>query len=205
MKNKNSYIEDALPEFLKEYLPQIKKTKKLIENNDSHINDPVYIHLIKSAVVLHELLETLQSEYFREKIGKHSKIELFTLAALFHDVGKITTQREIEGITSSPGHEESSAEIAKIVLINKNFDYEEIIYVTNIISKHSTANKILNLPEDITEDHFKKLAKDEKMLYPELIIFGLVDNFAGNMDMINPLRFCRRVALLYAKITEIFG
>ena len=91
-------------------VPRIGLLKNIIENDSVHKNDSVYNHTLNVArnVINTAGSSRLFSEFFSRKIKNFSILDLVTAAALFHDIGKVSTFRVSDGITSCEGHEEVS-------------------------------------------------------------------------------------------------
>ncbi len=100
-------------------------------------------------IILPELLEGInlsQNKYHMFDIYYHSlyscdaipgEDRIVKLAALLHDIGKITTRKEIgEGESTFYNHEVVGAKITKRIMKRLKFSNEEIVRVTNLVLTH---------------------------------------------------------------------
>lgn len=76
------------------------------------------------------------------------------LAGLFHDLGKIKTEKDIGIDIIYPEHEKVSAEIAKQRLEEIGFDQPIVDYVTNLVAHHTFSYNPLNEPSKAQIENF---------------------------------------------------
>lgn len=166
---------------------EFRSSKLIIENSINHNNESVYNHSLK---IFKNFQKTLNfnfiksrrcrqkaEDYFSQKIGKWKRAELFLIASLLHDLGKVKNLvGSKNGITRPIEHELISASLARKILKRFKYGNDEIIYVLNIVKLHSGYTfSFLNLLSELSKNQLQD-ALGSIMLLPEIFLFMLVEN-----------------------------
>ena len=167
-----------------------KLLKDTLENNVCHDNESIYDHTLEIVKKLTESLSLdylhkqgakhLAQTYFKQRIGKYSRAELFILSAFLHDLGKKETiQINEDGTTSCPGHEKVSANISKEALHKLKFKKEDVEYIYNVVKLHGGYSlRFLDYLQTLTELQLD-IALGSCYLLPEKLLFQVADNEAA--------------------------
>lgn len=121
--------------------------------------------------VAHELndLKGLEQNKFHKKdvmghtldVLKQTPPELVTrLAALFHDIGKATTKKVIDGEIHFYTHEDISVEVAEIIMRRLKYPLDIIKKVTIAIKNHMRTKQYGGDAEGVTDKTLRKLKAD---------------------------------------------
>ena len=187
---------------LLETVPRFKILKNIIENDRvHHNNDSVYNHTLNVARSITDIAESniLFSRFFSRKVKISRVIDLVTAAALFHDVGKVSTYKVSDGISSCEGHEEASYHFVSDFFDNVEGDPEEKAVIVEIVKKHAVFYPFMDPGNTETDNDFKILEK-QLAIYPELLLFCMGD-IRGSQLKDNDLQLYQfKYSLLYEKL-----
>lgn len=168
--NAANIIENS-KEVLFAMIPELAKMYEYNQDNPHHAND----------LFTHTLLVLFGTENNTMKFGPKRTAIAFMFATLFHDIGKVKTKTEKNGVSHYYGHENVSAEIAEEIMkrigINKH-----IRKATNTIIKlhgyplEPKLSSVLRMLNKI-DDNAKGMAPD---IFIDLCVFKLLDS-ASNL------------------------
>lgn len=198
------------------------RLKETIENNDWHDNDSVYDHTIsvfgnllrdlEFSFISNESVRLHLNEQLNSTVGKTSRREILLMAAIFHDIAKAETIIKNEnGLDACPNHEAKSAERARQILTDHNFDEADISRICAIVAYHAIPHGITN--PDLKDEDRKKIHTIAKNLKPnqedqgdiflELMLLGLADTQGSQLQDKNAEEFDERVERYYAIIGSL--
>jgi hypothetical protein len=189
-------------------LPFADLLARLYEKGESH-DEYVLEHTILVFDSIKRAFKTknkIVQSLMKRKFGAFSGYDLLLYAALFHDIGKISTKKIVESKTKFPDHEKIS-----LVIFNKhrnlnlspslrdiNKNTHEILQ--NIIRYHGSIHKIVD--KKILNPSFesKEFNADVKGL-PYIIIFAMLDMGGGKLKIKNP-RLYKRRKVIYLRLLK---
>ena len=182
-----------------ESIPELYELKEIIENNKSHINDPVFTHTISVLTELEQLLKRVNEKvkgYLSQKIDYYSRQELLFLAAVFHDIAKKETLNKEGDISKFPGHEEASAE--KFSKISSRFDLseKEKEIIIQIIKNHGFFHGALDGPKDGLDKKIIEFREESSNIFLEVILLTIADILGNQMKEKNFEEFNFRIKFL---------
>lgn len=193
-------------------LPEFYELKKVVENNIWH-NESVFNHTIKILSLYesalfdktdNDFLSRSLKKILSEKIDSVSKIDLFKLVILFHDISKIDTIiLDRFGLTCCPEHEEAGCLKTKFIL--DRFALSDCCkeYILTIIKYHGIPHVILdNIKE--AESLLKERSKIFFGIYPDLLLFCLLDTMGSHLKITDPENYNNRL-VFYKKILINLG
>ena len=192
-------IEKIKNRELETIIPEIYELERIVENNRSHINDPVFTHTLSVLVKLENILAAANkkvSDYLSQKIDYYSRKELLLFATVFHDIGKKETLEKDGETTRFPGHEAKSAEKIKEMMPRFNLSDKEKEMVIKIIGNHGFFHRILDCPEDDLEKKGKEFREKYPDIFLETVLFTTADIFGGQLIEKNPVDFNFRIKFL---------
>jgi hypothetical protein len=174
-------------------------TKKIIENNENHINDPVYEHQVRTfqkakEFVKGDLITQPEAKAEFDKLMKREidgikKEYLLQIVSLLHDIGKIIifiddkkdfslVRIDENNQTTAPVHEYWSSIIAGEILNGLSFPSTASDFIANCIRLHNAGFNFWF--EDISnEKRLFELKLRSENLHPELIFGTYCDLFYG--------------------------
>ena len=137
------------------------------QNNPHHVND----------LLTHTLLVLYGIENNTMQFGPKRSALAFMFAALFHDIGKIETRSEKNGISHYFGHEKVSAEIAENIMKRIGVNKHVRKTTTTIIRLHDfpvepQLSSVLRMLHKIDEN-YRGMAPE---IFIDLCIFKLLDS-----------------------------
>jgi hypothetical protein len=188
-------------------LPEFYKLKKVVENNIWH-NESVFNHTINILSLYEDALSNNTDKDFLSELLKNilcdnidgiSKIDLFKLVILFHDISKIDTIVFDESyLTHCPGHEEAGYLKTKFIL--NRFAMSDCCkdYILKIIKYHGIPHVILDNIKG-AEFLLNERSKNFLNIYPDLLLFCLLDTMGSHLRITNSENYNNRL-VLYKKI-----
>lgn len=111
---------------------------------------------------------------------------LIKLAALFHDVGKLVSKKEINGKITYYEHEKLGSEFVKNVLQKKKFANDTINFISMLIRFHMYPFQIIqfgDIREEMTPRVYMKINKAFGDYAPLLFNFSIADTLATCNDI----------------------
>ncbi len=153
-------------------VPHFDLIKNVIERDSFHNNDSVYNHSLNVALNVNRTVghSDFLKKYFERPVKNSTRLELITAAAFFHDIGKVSTYKITDGITSCKGHEELGFSLVSGYLKKVEGDEEEKRIIAEIVRLHAVFYPYLEPDNQNIEKDFLRLEK-ELELYPELLLF----------------------------------
>ena len=189
---------------LKKVLPELYKLEKIIENNGSHNNQPVFEHIISVLTALDELLPGVNQRiknYLAEKIDAYSRKQLLFLATILHDIGKGETMKRDGNTVSFPSHEAIGSEKLEIILPRLDLSEKERKIVMKTIKNHGFFHNLLdqraNLDLNQKISEFREMNRD---IFYEVVLLTKADLLGGHLMKNKPEEFNFRMDFLI-KIT----
>lgn len=110
---------------------------------------------------------------------------LIKLAALFHDVGKLVSKKEINGKITYYEHEKLGSEFVKKILQNKKFANDTVDFISMLIRFHMYPFQIIqfgDIREEMTPRAYMKINKVFGDYAPLLFNFSIADTLATCND-----------------------
>ncbi len=168
-------------------IPDFYTLKNIVENNAWHLSQPVLDHSLVSAEKLLEIMSsnTLLSgmrssfdSYLAQDIDGVSKSELFKIAVLLHDIGKITTlDVHADGTTWCPGHAEVGAGLVPRYMSLFGLTHTQETYISQIVRFHMVPFEQLGaaLDDGDVASHLAEIARQLPGGYPELLVLAYAD------------------------------
>lgn len=184
-------MNEYLPNLFESLFPEVWDTKGVKQNPEYHpegykvrkiMEDDVFIINGRKARLGPEIsLDPKNKEHFDsdkyyistegdvfnhtmkivETLSMFDVNKLTILAGLYHDVGKVSTTVEIDGVIRSPKHEKISAELAENFMRKNRFSEKEIAYVCGIIENHMKFHyrgmRISTIRKLMAKDYFEDL------------------------------------------------
>lgn len=168
-------------------IPDFYSLATVIENNPWHVRQPVLDHSLLSA---HKLLQLLGASflpagshstfrgYFERQIDDVSRLELFKIAVLLHDIGKLTTLVvQPDGSTWCPGHAAKGADMVPDEVTLFDLTTKQTTYVAEVVRYHMVPFELLGAALETGDvktntDMIKATAPD---LFPELLLLAYAD------------------------------
>lgn len=155
------------PEILFAMIPEMASMYHYDQNNPHHVND----------LLTHTLLVLYGIENNTMQFGPKRSALAFMFAALFHDIGKIETRSEKDGVSHYFGHEKVSAEIAEDIMKRIGVDKHVRKTATTIIKLHDfpvepQLSSILRMLHKI-DNNYREMAPE---IFVDLCIFKLLDS-----------------------------
>ena len=186
-----------------EAVPHFKLLKNVIENDSVHNNDSVYNHTLSVAenVLYIAGINKLFADYFSRLVKNRTVLQLVTAAALFHDIGKVSTFTVSEGITSCDGHEEVSYNLVSGYFQNVEGDSGEKEVIKEIVRQHAVFYPYIETENKNIEDDFNRL-ENELELYAELLLFCISDIRGSQLEEKNPEVFEFKNSFIMSKLEE---
>lgn len=192
-------IEKIKNRELEKIVPEVYELERIVENNRSHINDPVFTHTLSVLTRLEKILETVNKKvnnYLSQKIDYYSRAELLLFAAVFHDIGKKETLKIDGETTKFPGHEVKSAEKLKEIMPRFDLSEKEKEMVIQIVGNHGFFHNILDCPEDDLEKKSKEFQEKYFNIFLEVILLTIADILGGQLKENSPEEFNFRIKFL---------
>ena len=148
-------------------IPETIQMYQYDQNNPHHVND----------LLTHTLLVLYGIENNTMQFGPKRSALAFMFAALFHDIGKIETRSEKNGISHYFGHEKVSAEIAENIMKRIGVNKHVRKTTTTIIRLHDfpvepQLSSVLRMLHKIDEN-YRGMAPE---IFIDLCIFKLLDS-----------------------------
>ncbi len=114
---------------LKEILPELAATVSVEQNPQWHPEGDVFEHSMQAVDAAAIITQKYDSEF--------DKLTLF-YAALCHDLGKVTTTKEIDGVIKSIGHEKDSKKFTRSMMKRITHNGDLIDAVSSLVLYHMT-------------------------------------------------------------------
>lgn len=180
--------------------PYFQKSKTVLENNENHIDDPVFDHQMRTyekakEVVKGDLITNPEAKIEFEKlmdtkIDGIRKNDLLQITALLHDIGKVIKFDEnheeklilrklSNGKTNGAGHEYWGAVLAKQMLKEMDFPNDASDHIYDLIRLHNTGFNFW-YEEISNHERLYEIKLKSENLHTELIIGTYCDLFYGN-------------------------
>ncbi len=146
---------------LREILPELANTVGIVQEPKWHPEGDVFEHSMQALDAAAKIIQKYDNEF--------DKLVLL-YAALCHDLGKVTTTKEINGVIKSIGHENDSKKYARNMLLRITRNGDLIDAVTSLVLHHMT-------PLQFTKNNAKKPAYQRlaNKLSPHVNISMLID------------------------------
>ncbi len=186
LKIQDVTIENLKTGKLKSQLPEFYELKKVVENNEWHINDPVFSHTLTVLDKLQLILKKLNknsriNSYLNRKVNKYNKKQLLSLAIVFHDIAKPETITYDEMATECYGHEKVGSEKVKNILKRFDISPEERDIVVNLVKNHGEIHSILSPTNKSLRQQFNNFRIKNKTIYFELILMAMADTMGSQL------------------------
>jgi poly(A) polymerase len=163
-----------------------KNAKSILTISDERIRDEINKMLITNSPVLaieilritglleiilpdiHRMIGVEQNKFHDKDAYGHTldvlnntpSILTKRLAALFHDVGKVDTKTEVDGVIHFYGHADKGSEITEIVLKSLKYSSDEITRVSKVIKNHMRLKESGDFGEEISNKSLRKLRRE---------------------------------------------
>ncbi|WP_027340378.1 CCA tRNA nucleotidyltransferase [Halonatronum saccharophilum] len=124
-----AYLEEKLG-LLSQLVPGVERFKET--GQCRYHREDLWEHSIYGVKKVEELLE---EEFWRNKVDD-KRISLLKLGVLLHDIGKLSTEREIDGEVHFYGHDKAGANYLGPILKRLRFSREEISYIKALVRYH---------------------------------------------------------------------
>ncbi len=173
----NNILEKANTGKIDEISPVFNSLLSVRENDGFHDNDPVLLHIKRVVYNVINLTAVSSSvrDYFSAPLGGHSRGELLTVAAVFHDIAKGLVLTAADGKTSCPDHERAGAEMTREYLEKEGAGKEESDYIVSIIMAHGLPHRYLKADNADAEAGLAVLASAIPDIYPDILVFTKAD------------------------------
>ena len=193
--------------------PDFYQLDQIIENNPWHMNQSVLQHSLASA---EKLLNILSSHilpkgfdnHVSKKIDGVTKKELFKIAVLLHDLGKVKT-REIQpdGSTWCPGHAATGAKMVRDNTKLFNLTDKQIDYISRIIHFHMVPFEELGkaLQTSNTQEYLDQIKKPAEDIYPELLVLAYADMSGCILPEQTIPDFRKRINIIHQALVDFFS
>lgn len=123
------YMEESLGLFY-EIFPDVKQMKK--RGKCRYHREDIWTH----SLYMIKLFQKIKKDELLTYIPERSKEPLIKFAALFHDIGKLFTETEENGVIHFYGHASVGAEWAEKIFSELRFSNDEINYIKRLIKYH---------------------------------------------------------------------
>ncbi len=139
---------------LKEIYPEIDKLQTIPQDKEWHPEGDVWEHTLLTVDAMRKIIE-------EEKLSQQENV-LLILTALCHDLGKITTTKEVDGKIKTINHEQAGEELTRKLLLKMGIQEKLLIKkVSNLVGQHLkplTFYTSFKQGQNITDGAFRKLA-----------------------------------------------
>lgn len=184
-------------------LPELHDLKIVIENNIWH-KESVFDHTLK-IFSLYENALFIESEndflswalknILSNEIDGVSKKDLFKLIILFHDIAKLDNiVFDKHGFTHCLGHEEIGYLKTKLILERFGLSASCREYILKMIKYHGIPHVALDNFEE-AKTLLREKSKIFIDIYPDLLLFCLLDTMGSHLKISNPDDYGRRLDL----------
>lgn len=168
----------------------IRDLVRTVENNDWHLSQSVLDHtmdvfnsvdrIISLDDPLMRYVEPIRQEileYMDTPVRSNSRRLLLKIAALLHDLGKVSTiQIKSDGKTTCPGHALESKRLFEQKAELLSAPQIEVAYIANIIGKHHDADAFMDALElDKYADELARYRSGNKDTVVDLLFFYIFD------------------------------
>lgn len=150
------------------WFPEIKALSGIMQNPAFHPEEDVWVHTMNVLDAGVNFLDKVSNPFY------------FMMACLCHDLGKITTTEEINGVIHSYNHENAGLEIIREFITRLTGERELLSYVLNMTRLHMSPYVMINAGSKI-----KSVNKmfDESVCPVDLIYLSSCDNFSRHEDV----------------------
>jgi len=114
---------------LREILPELANTIGVMQEAKWHPEGDVFEHSMQALDAAVKVVQKYDNEF---------NMLVLLYAALCHDLGKVTTTKEIDGVIKSIGHEKDSKRYARNMLLRITRNGDLIDAVTSLVLHHMT-------------------------------------------------------------------
>lgn len=188
-------------------IPEFYELKNVVENNDWHHKENVFVHTISVLDNLKKALRDLNKEteqFLNKKIDNITRKDLLKTAALFHDIAKSETLINSNGSTLCPGHEGRGSIKAKTILRRFKLSDKELKFILSIVKNHGLIHKILSPENKNLQKEFANFNKRFfHSIYPELILLAFADTKGSYLIKTHPIEFKSRISFYRKEIKNL--
>ncbi|HEX4069482.1 MAG TPA: HD domain-containing protein [Candidatus Babeliales bacterium] len=163
---------------LQDVLPELAATVGVEQNPQYHPEGDVFEHSMQAVDAAATIAHTYDNDF--------DKLVLL-YAALCHDLGKVTTTREVDGVIKSIGHEKESKKLTRIMLKRITHNIDIMNAVSSLVLYHMTPLQFIanNAKLPAYKRLANKLAHNVNVLM--LIDLCIADKRGRNGDGCEPL------------------
>lgn len=125
-------------------LPEVAACKGVMQSPKTHQEGDVFTHIVLAAK---NALSTVDGQF----------------AALFHDIAKPNTRREVKGDVKFPGHDEAGADMARNILERLGFDEDLVETVETSVREHMRVHDLADAADDELKDFVDDVGEEEAL------------------------------------------